>query len=105
MLYLPLASGAPRGAAFLRRSFLAPQSRRHRGPFARSCHASALVWGADALRAVALCLVALPGRVLLGRADLLAAPGALDGPPDPLGGAGHLDIVDAQRPQRVHDRV
>src|SRR5207249_8884757 len=67
--------------------------------------ASALVWGADALRAVALGLVALPGLVLLGPAGLLAAPGALDGPPHPLGRAGHLDVVDAQRPQRVDDRV
>ena len=32
-----------------------------------------MVWGADALRAVALGLVALPGRVLLSRAGLLAA--------------------------------
>src|ERR1700680_3146573 len=30
-----LASGAPWGAAFPRRSFLAPQSRRHRAPLAR----------------------------------------------------------------------
>src|ERR1700689_3250622 len=31
-----LASGARRGAAFPRRSFLAPQSRRRRAPLARS---------------------------------------------------------------------
>src|SRR5258708_37982728 len=30
MRCLPLASGAPQGAAFSRRSFLTPQSRRHR---------------------------------------------------------------------------
>src|SRR5258708_23358987 len=36
MLRLPLGSGAPSGAAFPRRSFLAPQSRRHRAPLARS---------------------------------------------------------------------
>src|SRR6267143_2068068 len=70
-----------------------------------SCHASALVRGTYALRAVPLGLVALPGRVLLGRAGLLAAPGALDGPPHPLRCAGHLDVVDAQRPQRVDDRI
>src|SRR5260370_15209412 len=32
----PLASGAPEGTAFPRRSFLAPQSRRRRAPAARS---------------------------------------------------------------------
>src|SRR5580700_10960010 len=36
MLALPLAYGAPLGAAFPRRSFLAPQSRPHRAPPARS---------------------------------------------------------------------
>ena len=34
-LFPPLASGALRGAAFLRRSFVAPQSRRRRAPSAR----------------------------------------------------------------------
>src|SRR5690348_1337641 len=105
MLCTPLAPGAPLGAVFPRRSSVAPQSRRRRAPSARSCHASALVRGADALRAVALGLVALPGRVLLGRAGLLAARGVLDSPPDPLWGAGHLDVVDAERAQRVDDRV
>src|ERR1019366_9335058 len=33
---LPLASGAPEGSAFPRRSSLAPQSRRRRAPLARS---------------------------------------------------------------------
>src|SRR5260221_9306562 len=37
MRCLPLASGAPSGAAFPRRSSLAPQSRRRRAPPARSC--------------------------------------------------------------------
>jgi len=32
MLYLPLACGALPGAAFPRRSFLAPQSRQRRAP-------------------------------------------------------------------------
>src|ERR1039458_5828554 len=36
MLCSPLACGGPGGAAFPRRSFLAPQSRRHRAPPARS---------------------------------------------------------------------
>src|SRR5690349_5194214 len=38
MLYPPLASGAPLGVAFPRRSSPAPQSRQHRAPSARSCH-------------------------------------------------------------------
>src|ERR1700730_2830305 len=37
MLCLPLASGAPLGAALPRRSSLAPQSRHRRAPPARSC--------------------------------------------------------------------
>src|SRR5580693_10185476 len=36
MLFPSLASGAPLGTAFPRRSFLAPQSRRYRAPLARS---------------------------------------------------------------------
>src|SRR6266851_8874895 len=78
MLCLLLASGAPQGASFPRRSFLAPQSRRRRAPSAHS-------WCASGLLGVAL--------------------GFLDRTPDPFGGAGHGDVVDAERAQGIDDRV
>src|SRR5260370_20166527 len=51
MLCSPLASGALLGAAFPRRSSLAPQSRRRRAPPARSCGTGLPVPGSQAAEA------------------------------------------------------
>ena len=60
---------------------------------------SALAGGGDDAKVIAGGQSLLPLlRLRLAYPELLVDVGGLDGPPDPFGGAGHLDVVDAQRP-------
>src|ERR1039457_486130 len=81
---LPLASGAPSGAAFPRRPSLAPQSRRHRAPPARSRVCSVRVPGevglhrveqVEVIRVVGFAVARYPHR----QYDLMARGGGVPG--------------------------